>query len=127
MQNILTVGLGGFLGAILRYLMSGAIQGWTKSAAFPIGTLAVNITGCFIIGLLSQAVEHHAVLTSQTRLMLMVGVLGSFTTYSTFSNETINLVTDQKLLLASANVTAHVISGLCAVVAGRFVVTWLWR
>ncbi|MBA3037125.1 MAG: fluoride efflux transporter CrcB, partial [Desulfobacterium sp.] len=64
MSNIIMVGIGGFTGAILRYLISGYIQNLTQKAAFPFGTLAVNITGCFLIGILSQLVESQAGLSS---------------------------------------------------------------
>ena len=127
MHKIILVGLGGFIGAVLRYLISGCVQDLTQSVAFPHGTLAVNITGCFLIGIFSHLVDSQAGMTAEIRLLLMVGILGSFTTYSTFSNETINLLQDQRLFLAFLNVATHMILGLFAVILGRFTVIMIWR
>ncbi len=127
MNKIILVGVGGFIGATLRYLISGYVQNLTQSIAFPHGTLAVNITGCFLIGVLSQLVESQAGMTAEMRLLLMVGLLGSFTTYSTFSNETMNLLQDQRLFHALVNIVTHIILGLLAVLLGRFTVITIWR
>ncbi len=127
MHKIMLVGLGGFIGAVLRYLISGFVQNLPQSVAFPHGTLAVNIIGCFLIGVFSPLFESQAGLTSEMRLLLIVGILGSFTTYSTFSNDTINLLQDQRLFLAMVNVAIHVILGLSAVLIGRFAIITLWR
>jgi CrcB protein len=127
MHKMILVGLGGFIGAVLRYLISGCIQNLTQSVAFPYGTLAVNITGCFLIGILSHLVESQAGITVEMRLLLIIGLLGSFTTYSTFSNETMNLLQDQRLLLALLNVATHTILGLSAVLLGRFTIITIWR
>ena len=89
------VGVGGFLGAVLRYWISGYVQNLTQSVAFPYGTLAVNISGCFLIGIFAHLVESQAGMTAEMRLLLMVGLLGSFSTYSTFSSETMNLLQDK--------------------------------
>jgi CrcB protein len=127
MYKIILVGVGGFIGAILRYLISGFVQSLSQSIAFPNGTLAVNIMGCFLIGLFSHLIDFQGSMTAEMRLMLMVGILGSFTTYSTFSGETMNLLQDQRIFLASINVLAHVILGLSAVLVGRFAVIAIWR
>jgi CrcB protein len=127
MSKIILVGVGGFIGAALRYLISGWVQNWTQSVAFPHGTLAVNITGCFVIGMLSHLVESQAGITAELRLLLMVGLLGSFTTYSTFSQETMNLLQDQRLFLALTNIGTHIILGLSAVLLGRFAIITIWR
>ena len=127
MHKLILVGLGGFIGAVLRYLISGCVQNLTQSVAFPHGTLAVNIMGCFLIGIFSHLVDSQAGMTAEIRLLLMVGILGSFTTYSTFSNETINLLQDQRLFLAFLNVATHIILGLSAVILGRFTVIMIWR
>ncbi|MBW2569674.1 MAG: CrcB family protein, partial [Deltaproteobacteria bacterium] len=81
MHKIILVGVGGFIGAALRYLISGYTQDLIQSVAFPYGTLAVNITGCFLIGIISHLLESQAGMTAEMRLLLMVGLLGSFTTY----------------------------------------------
>lgn len=127
MSNIIIVGIGGFTGAILRYLISGYIQNLTQKAAFPFGTLAVNITGCFLIGIFSQLVESQAGLSSELRTFLIIGLLGAYTTYSTFSNETMNLLQSQQFFHALINVGTHLFLGLLAVLIGRFTIIALWR
>jgi CrcB protein len=127
MYKVLFVGVGGFIGAILRYAISGYVQGLTHSVAFPHGTLVVNIAGCFLIGVLTYLVETQAGMTPEMRLLLMVGVIGSFTTYSTFSAETINLLQEQRLFLGLINIGTHLFLGLAAVVLGRFTIISIWR
>jgi len=87
----------------------------------------VNVAGCFLIGALAQLIELQVEITAEVRLMLMVGVLGSFTTYSTFSNETITLLQDQRGALALMNIGLHLALGLGAVLAGRLAMITLWR
>lgn len=127
MHPIVLVGIGGFIGAVLRYIMSGFVQNLTQSVTFPHGTLAVNLTGCFLMGMFSHLVESQAGMTAEMRLFLMVGLLGSFTTYSTFSHETLNLLQDHGLSLALINMGTHIILGLSAVLLGRFAIISLWR
>lgn len=127
MHPIVLVGAGGLIGAVLRYLISGLVQNLTQSVTFPHGTFVVNITGCFLMGIFSHLVESQVGLTSEMRLFLMVGLLGSFTTYSTFSHETLNLLQDQGMSLALINIGTHIIIGLSAVVLGRFAIISLWR
>jgi len=122
MSKILLVGMGGFIGAILRYVMSGAVQNLAHSIAFPYGTLVVNMAGCFLMGICYHLVEIQAGLTAEMRLLLMVGLLGSFTTYSTFSSETLQLVQDQRLMPALLNIGSHIMIGLFAVWLGRFAI-----
>jgi CrcB protein len=124
---LLFVGAGGFAGALLRYLISGYVQQALQSAAFPWGTLVVNVVGCFAIGLLSQLVETHGLLAADTRAMLLPGFLGGFTTFSTFGNETMNLFRDAESPFALANVGANVLLGLGAVWAGRTLAVLIWR
>ncbi|MBW1942485.1 MAG: fluoride efflux transporter CrcB, partial [Deltaproteobacteria bacterium] len=102
-------------------------QNLSQSISFPYGTFAVNIIGCFLIGVLSHLVESQAGVSAEMRLLLMVGLLGSFTTYSTFSSETINLLQDRELFLALLNIGTHLIVGLSAVLLGRFTIITIWR
>ena len=127
MTNILLVGLGGFIGSVMRYLLSGYIQGSTKSVDFPFGTLAVNVIGCFVIGFLSQLAEGRGMFTSESRAFVFVGILGGFTTFSSFGNETLNLARDSQMVNAFANIAANVIIGLFAVWLGRTVSYLIWR
>ena len=127
MNNLLLIGLGGFIGAILRYGISGFIQGWSRGNSFPVGTLAVNILGCFVIGLLSQLAESHGLFSSETRSLLFIGFLGAFTTFSTFGNDTVNLLQSTKPWLSITNVSAHIVLGLIAIWVGRGLSLFMWK
>ena len=127
MTNILLVGVGGFIGSVLRYLASGYVQQAAKSIDFPYGTLAVNVIGCFVIGFLAQLAEDRGVFTSESRLFVFTGFLGGFTTFSSFGNETLNLARDSQMINALANVGANVFVGLFAVWIGRTVSYLIWR
>ena len=127
MERILFIGLGGFIGSTLRYAFSGYVQGLLRSADFSYGTIAVNTTGCLIIGFLSQLAESQGVFTPETRAFLFIGFLGGFTTFSTFGIETMNLFRDSENMLALINVAMHVIFGLGAVWLGRTLAFMIWR
>ena len=125
MTKLLLVGAGGFLGSIARALLSNFVQ-QTSDSAFPLGTLAVNVIGCFVIGALSQVGETREIFSAETRAFLFVGVLGGFTTYSSFGNETINLWRGSMGWLAFVNVAAQLLLGLGAVLVGRWFAERLW-
>ncbi len=125
--SILFVALGGAFGSVSRYLLGTWIQSVSKSIDFPFGTLTVNLIGCFVIGFLSQLAEARGVFTSESRALVFVGVLGGFTTFSSFGNDTINLARDGEMFNALANVGANVILGLALVWLGRTVAFWIWR
>ncbi len=127
MGKILWVGLGGFLGSIGRYLLSGYIQHLVSGTGFPYGTLAVNLTGCLFIGFLSQWVGTRGFLNPEARLFVFMGLLGGFTTFSTFSNETVNLWQAGESAAALANVTVHVGLGLGAAWLGHGLAYGMWR
>ena len=127
LRNCLIVGMGGFLGAILRYGIGGFIQTLSGRIDFPYGTLVINVSGCLLIGILSQLADLHAAFTAEMRLFLMMGFLGAYTTYSTFGNETVILLQDNRLLLAGVNIGAHLLFGLAAVLLGRMLILTLWR
>jgi CrcB protein len=127
MLKILLIGLGGFIGAVLRYGISGLVQNLSRSISFPYGTLAVNVIGCLVIGALSHLVETRGVLNVQARLFIFVGVLGALTTFSTFSNETINLIREGQWLYALANIVLHLILCFAAVLLGRWLTFSIWR
>ena len=103
---------------MLRFGVSGGTQRIAGFSSFPYGTLAVNVTGCLAIGLLSGLAEARQVLTPETRLLILIGLLGSFTTFSTFGYETLTLLRDGALLRAAANVGLHVGLGLGAAWVG---------
>jgi len=127
MNKLLLIGLGGFTGALLRYSVSGFVQNWSKNTLFPYGTLAVNLIGCFIIGALSQLVEYQNAFSPETCSFVCIGLLGAFTTYSTFGNETVNLMMDGESLLSLASIGLHLLLGLGAVWFGRVKVALIWR
>lgn len=127
MNKLLIIGFGGFIGSILRYLLSGYAQGISNSVAFPFGTIAVNLTGCFAIGFLSQLAESQGVFTTEMRGFLFIGMLGAFTTFSTFGNETFNLYRDGEYLPAFFNLAAHIVFGFGAVWLGHVLAHLIWR
>jgi len=105
--------VGGTVGTVARYLLTGTIYGIFGST-FPYGTLFVNILGCFIIGFLAAITEEKFLLGPNARLLLMVGFCGAFTTFSTFMFETVNLMKDGEMMRAFVNVLASVMIGfLC--------------
>lgn len=118
MINVLFVGAGGFFGAIARYLLAGAVYQLFPNSSFPSGTTVVNVLGCFVIGLLNGLLETRQVFGPETRLFLLIGLLGGFTTFSTFGFETMALMKDGEFLLAVMNVLVQVIFGLAAVFIG---------
>lgn len=126
-MNILFVAVGGAVGSVLRYLLGTWIQSVSKSIDFPFGTLTVNLIGCFVIGFLSQLAEARSAFTSESRALVFVGILGGFTTFSSFGNDTINLLRDGETFNALANVGANVILGLLLVWLGRTVAFWIWK
>lgn len=112
------VGAGGFFGAAARFALSGLAHRLAPLSTFPYGTLAVNVLGSLVIGFLGGLMELRGVLGQTQRLIFLVGFLGSFTTFSTFSWETLGLLHSSELGRAGANVAAHFFLGLAAVWIG---------
>jgi CrcB protein len=127
MHPLLMVGLGGAAGSVLRYWLGGLVQHRLDATGFPAGTLAVNLLGCFLIGVLSSAVETRHAFSPDLRLLLGAGVLGGFTTFSAFGNETLNLLRAGQAGLASANIVANVVLGLGLAGLGRLAASALLR
>ncbi len=127
MIKLLLIGTGGFLGSVLRYLVSGSVQAASQSVAFPYGTLAVNVIGCFFIGFLSELAESRSLFSPDTRAFLVVGILGGFTTFSAFGNETMSLLRDGERTLAMMNVGAQMLFGIGAVWLGYTLAYAIWR
>jgi fluoride exporter len=125
--RLCTVGLGGFIGAVLRYLVSGWVQERSGSIVFPFGTAAVNLIGCFCIGLLAYLVESRSFFSVETRAFILIGLLGSFTTFSTFGSETLTLLRGGRLDLAVLYAGGQVAGGVAMVFAGRFLAYAIWR
>ncbi|QHL89149.1 fluoride efflux transporter CrcB [Nibribacter ruber] len=116
MKIIVAIGLGSFIGGVGRYLLSQLIQ--VKGAvAFPIGTLGVNLLGCFLIGVVFGLAEKGN-LSQEWRLFLATGVLGGFTTFSAFSYETVSLLRAGQFGYAVTYVAASILLGLLLTLAG---------
>ncbi len=112
------------MGAAVRFLITHWIhRRWVTH--FPIGTLTVNVTGCLLIGVAVQA-SHAGLLTPTVRMLLVTGVLGALTTFSTFGHDTFLCFTESGLRMAAANIGANVVIGLLALAAGLALGQWLW-
>ena len=120
MRSLWLVALGGALGAVARATLSTAIHTRWPST-LPWGTIAVNLAGCLILGLLAGFLESRPHLNATWRTFGAVGVLGAFTTFSTFENETLTLLQRGELPAALANVAISLLAGLGAVWAGYVV------
>ena len=118
MYKIFFIGSGGFIGSILRYLVGIGMQRLFSSQNLPYGTICANVVGCFLIGLLYGLAEGKFVFSESTRAFFFVGLLGGFTTFSTFAFETYDLARNQYLALALANTGIQIIFGLFAVWLG---------
>ncbi|MAO63901.1 MAG: fluoride efflux transporter CrcB [Balneola sp.] len=116
--KIVAVGSGGFIGAVFRYLIAVFTQSQFPNSTFPYGTVAANLLGCLIIGLLAGLFELKSWGNPEFRLFIFVGILGGFTTFSTFSHDTFLLFENGKLLMSLANLGIQVIFGLAFVWAG---------
>ncbi len=116
MKEVLWVGVGGFLGANARYLLGGWIAA-RLGPAFPYGTFVINVSGSFVLGLVMGASEGH-VLSPVVRLSAAIGFIGAYTTFSTWTYETMQLVENGSLLLAALNAFGSLAVGLGAVIAG---------
>jgi CrcB protein len=114
MQQILIVGLGGCLGSIARYKLSGLVLHHTVDWRFPLPTFLVNIAGCFIAGALAGLIERHGWFSPDARLFLFTGFLGGFTTFSAFGVETVFLIRRGEITVALAYVTLSVACALGA-------------
>jgi CrcB protein len=117
MRLLIAVGCAGFFGAVARFLVGGWVQR-ALPAAFPYGTLAVNVLGSMLLGALFELGTARAALAPEVRLVVGVGFLGAFTTFSTFSLETMNLIREGSYALAGLNVAANLAMCLVAVWLG---------
>lgn len=117
MLKILLVGLAGLAGTLCRYWLSGAFAR-RYGEAFPAGTLAVNLLGCFAAGLLFQLAEGREAFSETARAAVFVGLLGGFTTFSSYGLQTFELMRDGRVGLAALNVVASNLLGVLMVCAG---------
>jgi len=117
--RVLLVGLGGFLGSALRYLVGTWVGRMKAGWPFPIETLLINVAGCVVIGFLGGLGESRGMFSPPTRAFLFIGVLGGYTTFSTFGYETFQLLRDAQWLAAAASVALQVGLGIGGVWAGH--------
>ncbi len=117
MSGILSIAAGGALGAVCRFLAGNAVSR-AAGSALPYGTFAINMAGCFCMGLLMTVIIDRELLPAAWRLFLCVGFLGGFTTFSSFGYETLMLLMEGNLVMAAAYAAGSVALGLLAAGAG---------
>ncbi len=120
------IGAGGFIGAVLRFLISSWVQTRSGSIVFPFGTLSVNMIGCLLIGFLTYLVETRSIFSTEIRSFILIGLLGAFTTFSTFGIETLGLIRDNRIDLAALNAGSQVVVGVALVWLGRIIASVIW-
>ena len=116
-MNLLVIAIGGALGSTARYLFSQIVQR-ASGTLFPIGTFAVNCVGCLVFGAIAGAAEHRVQIAPEVRLFLLVGILGGFTTFSTYAFESFALLRDGQFAAAVVNIVGQVIAGLAGMWIG---------
>jgi fluoride exporter len=119
-MTVLLVGLGGFFGAITRYLVDGWVVDRT-GATFPWGTLVVNLSGAFVLGALFALTVERGALPAEIRAPVLIGFIGAYTTFSTLALESWRLIEDGSYALGVANLAGSTVLGLVAVVAGLLI------
>ncbi len=116
--NFLLVGLGGFVGAVARFKLSGLVLHHTADWRFPLATFLVNVAGCVTAGVLAGLIQKHDLFNPDLRLFLFTGLLGGFTTFSAFGLETVQLLQRHEPLIALLNVALSVGVGVGALWLG---------
>ena len=126
MDKLLLVGLGGALGSMLRYSVGGLVGRFRAGWTFPLETLLINVSGCLVIGLLSGLGESRGVFSASARAFLFIGVLGGFTTFSTFGYETFQLLRDGQWPAAMLSTSLQVVLGIGCVWLGHAISRAAW-
>jgi CrcB protein len=111
--NILLIAIGGAIGSVCRYLLSSAVLR-ALGTLFPAGTFVVNVVGCLVFGAIVGAAQERITLTPETRALLLAGVLGGFTTFSSYMNESFLLVREGQFVWAGLNLVGQVVVGFAA-------------
>jgi CrcB protein len=117
MQKIILIGLGGLIGTLCRYWLAGLVAR-QYGETFPWGTLVVNVVGCFLAGALFYLMEERFLVSPTQRSVVLIGLLGGFTTFSSFGLQTFTLLRDGEFALAALNVTLSNLLGLLMLWAG---------
>lgn len=120
-REFLIVGTGSFVGGGLRYVVARMCTVWLAGLAFPLGTFAVNVVGCLLIGFLSGLQWTHGLMNGTTRLLLVTGFCGGFTTFSTFMNENTTLARDGNIAMVAVYTAASVVVGFLCVILGNYI------
>ena len=118
------VGAGGFLGSMARYGLTLLVQRQFPASVFPWGTLTVNLLGCLLIGIFAGLIQEKHSLSPETTVFLLIGVLGGFTTFSTFAYEIFALLREEEFFRATATMLLHVVAGVGLVWLGFLATTW---
>jgi CrcB protein len=121
--QLIAIGVGGAIGAVLRFVISGLAYN-LLGQNFPWGTLVVNLVGCFVIGFLSRLFEDM-VISPNLRVLILVGGLGAFTTFSTYALENVNLLRDGQMGTALINITVSTVLGVIFVFLGIALANYL--
>lgn len=117
MKIWLLIAAGGAVGALGRYFIGGWFQ--NGNSTFPVGTMAVNIIGSFILGFIMYFSEYTGVFSDETRIFLTIGVLGAFTTMSTFSYESFRMIEQNEFIKLSVNIIGTVALTFCGIYLGK--------
>ena len=120
MKILMIIGAGGFLGSVARYLTSKYIQD-NLVLTFPIGTLVVNIVGCFILGIIYGFMERGELFSQEMRVFLTIGFCGGFTTFSTFAFENASLLRDGNFIQSALYIALSVFAGIVALYIGNII------
>jgi len=120
LKTLLVIGSGSFIGGVARFLISRHIQS-NLISSFPLGTLMVNILGCFIIGLIYGLTDRSNILNPELKMFLTVGFCGGFTTFSTFTSENISMLKEGDYLYVALYAGLSLFLGLMATYAGNLI------
>lgn len=123
MIHILYIGLGGFIGAVFRYLLSRYISNLLPS--FPFGTLTVNVLGSFILGFIMYSITAGRNISPELREFITIGIIGGFTTMSAFAYESFRLAELNQFMLFALNIALNIILGIGAIYAGKALASYI--
>jgi CrcB protein len=119
LEKLILIGLAGVLGTYARYGLSGLVQRACGNA-FPCGTLAVNVSGCFLFGLVWSLAEDRLLISAEARTVILIGFMGAFTTFSSFAFETAQMLRDAEWTLVLVNLLAQNVVGIAGLFLGFF-------